>query len=58
MEHFNKLVIDEDNVIETFMKIEKDQTNEKNNTIRKSIRLQEKSIAKFLDSLRQKDKEK
>lgn len=57
-DHFNDLVIDESNVIETFIKIEKDQTNEKNNTIRKSIRLHEKSIAKFLDSLTQKEKEK
>ena len=53
--HFNSMKIDEKKVIETFMSIEKDQTNEKNNTIRKSIRLQEKSIAKFLDSLRAKE---
>ena len=33
------------------MSIEKDQTNEKNNNIRKSIRQQEKNIVKFLDSL-------
>ena len=52
--HFNSIKIDEKRVIETFMSIEKDQTNEKNNTIRKSIRLQEKNIAKFLDSLRAK----
>ena len=32
------------------MRIEKDQTNEKNNSIRKSLRFQEKNIAKFLDS--------
>ena len=32
------------------MRIEKDQTNEKNNSLRKSIRFQEKSIAKFLDN--------
>ena len=50
--HFSSMKIDEKRVIETFMSIEKDQTNEKNNTIRKSIRLQEKNIAKFLDSLR------
>ena len=43
--------IDEEKVIETFMSIEKDQTNEKNNNIRKSIRQQEKNIVKFLDSL-------
>ena len=36
--HFNSMVIDEKKVIETFMSIEKDQTNEKNNTIRKSLR--------------------
>ena len=53
-EHFNKLKIDEEKVIETFMSIEKDQTNEKNNNIRKSIRQQEKSIVKFLDSFRAK----
>ena len=35
--HFNSMVIDEKKVIETFMSIEKDQTNEKNNTIRKSL---------------------
>ena len=33
--------------IENFMRIEKDQKNEKNNSLRKSIRFQEKSIAKF-----------
>ena len=53
-EHFNKLKIDEEKVIETFMSIEKDQTNEKNNNIRRSIRQQEKSIVKFLDSFRAK----
>ena len=52
--HFNKLKIDKEKVIETFMSIEKDQTNEKNNNIRKSIRQQEKSIIKFLDSFRAK----
>lgn len=49
-DHFNKLEVDNDKVIENFMRIEKDQTNEKNNSIRKSIRFQEKNIAKFLDS--------
>ena len=49
--HFNSLTIDEEKVIQTFMSIEKDQTNEKNNNIRKSIRQQEKNIVKFLDSL-------
>ena len=53
-EHFNSLKIDEEKVIETFISIEKDQTNEKNNNIRKSIRQQEKSIVKFLDSFRAK----
>ena len=53
-EHYNKLKIDKEKVIETFMNIEKDQTNEKNNNIRKSIRQQEKSIIKFLDSFRAK----
>ena len=33
---------------------ERDTTNEKNNNIRKSIRQQEKSIVKFLDSFRAK----
>ena len=50
--HFNSMVIDEKKVIETFMSIEKDQTNEKNNTIRKSLRQLEKNVVKFLDSLR------
>ena len=50
--HFNSMVIDEKKVIETFMAIEKDQTNEKNNTIRKSLRQLEKNVIKFLDSLR------
>ena len=50
--HFNSMVIDEKKVIETFMAIEKDQTNEKNNTIRKSLRQLEKNVVKFLDSLR------
>ena len=44
--------IDEKNVIETFISIEKDQTNEKNNTIRKSLRQLEKNVVKFLESLR------
>ena len=52
--HFNSLSVDEEKVIEIFMSIEKDQTNEKNNNIRKSIRQQEKNIVKFLDSLRSK----
>ena len=50
--HFDELEIDEKNVIETFISIEKDQTNEKNNTIRKSLRQLEKNVIKFLDSLR------
>ena len=52
--HFNSRVIDEKKVIETFMSIEKDQTNEKNNTIRKSLRQLEKNVIKFLDTLRSK----
>ncbi len=39
-------------MIETFISIEKDQTNEKNNTIRKSLRQLEKNVVKFLESLR------
>ena len=52
--HFNSMEIDEKKVIETFMSIEKDQSNEKNNTIRKSLRQLEKNVVKFLDSLRSK----
>ena len=52
--HFNSMEIDEKKVIETFMSIEKDQTNEENNTIRKSLRQLEKNVVKFLDSLRSK----
>jgi hypothetical protein len=48
--HFNNMEINTENVIETFVSIEKDQNNEKNNSLRKSIRFQEKSMAKFLDS--------
>jgi hypothetical protein len=48
------LEVDNEKVIENFMRIEKDQTNEKNNSIRKSLRFQEKNIAKFLDSFTQK----
>ena len=49
--HFNALKVDEKQVIETFLSIEKDHTNEKNNTIRKSLRQLEKNVVKFLDSL-------
>ena len=52
--HFNSMVIDEKKVIETFMSIEKDHTNEKNNTIRKSLRQLEKNVIKFLDGFRAK----
>ena len=48
--HFNNLEIDNDKVIEKFMRIEKEQTNEKNNSMRKSIRYQKRAIAKFLDN--------
>ena len=48
--HFNNLEIDNDKVIEKFMRIEKEQKNKKNNSMRKSIRYQEKAIAKFLDN--------
>ena len=50
--HFNEMEIDEKNVIETFISIEKDTTNEKNQTIRKSLRQLEKNVVKFLESLR------
>lgn len=53
-EHFNNMEVDNDKVIENCMRIEKDITNEKNNCIRKSLRFQEKNIAKFLDSFSQK----
>ena len=46
------MIIDEKNVIEAFMSIEKDQINEKNNPIRKSLRQLEKNVVKFLDTLR------
>ena len=52
--HFNSMVIDEKKVIETFISIEKDHTNEKNNTIRKSLRQLEKNVIKFLDGFRAK----
>ena len=48
-DHFNHMEVDNEKVIGNFMRIEKDQTNEKNNSIRKSLRFQEKNIAKFLD---------
>lgn len=48
-DHFLNYEIDSDKVVENFMRIEKDQNNEKNNTLRKSIRFQEKNMAKFLD---------
>ena len=53
-DHFNKFEVDNDIVIENFIRIEKDQTNEKNNSIRKSLRIQEKGIAKFLDNFKAK----
>ena len=49
-EHFDTLEVNTDSVIENFVAIEKDQNNEKNNNIRKSIRFQEKNMAKFLDN--------
>jgi hypothetical protein len=49
-DHFENLEVNPDNVIENFVAIEKDQNNEKNNSIRKSIRFQEKNMTKFLDS--------
>jgi hypothetical protein len=49
--HFeNKLEVDNDKIIETFLKIEKDQTNDKNNTIRKSNRFQEKNLVKIMEN--------
>ena len=49
--HFINMEIDYDRVLDTFVKIEKDQNSDKNNAIRKSIRFQEKNIGKFLDNL-------
>lgn len=48
--HFVNMDINTENVIETFISIEKDLNNEKNNSLRKSIRFQEKSMARFLDN--------
>ncbi len=48
--HFNNLEIDTDRVLESFMKIEKDQNFDKNNSLRKSSRFQEKNMNKFLDN--------
>jgi len=48
--HFINFEIDYDRVLESFMKIEKDQNTEKNNALRKSTRFQEKNMTKFLDS--------
>jgi hypothetical protein len=48
--HFNNLEVDTDRVLESFMKIEKDQNCEKNNALRISTRNQEKNMRKFLDN--------
>ncbi len=48
--HFANFEIDADRVLESFMKIEKDQTSDKNNALRKSTRFQEKNMTKFLDN--------
>jgi hypothetical protein len=48
--HFQTMELESDKVVENFIKIEKDQNNEKNNSLRKSIRFQEKNMAKFLDN--------
>lgn len=48
--HFINMEVDHEKVIDNFLKIEKDQTNDKNNSLRKSIRFQEKNMAKFLDN--------
>lgn len=48
--HFGNMEVESEKVIENFTKIEKDQNNEKNNSLRKSIRFQEKNMAKFLDN--------
>ena len=42
--------IDPENVLENFMRIEKDQQPDKNNTSRKSVRCQEKNLTKIIDS--------
>lgn len=51
-EHFNNMEIDNEKVIQNCLRIEKDITNEKNNCIRKSLRFQEKTMSKFLDSFK------
>ncbi len=48
--HFENLEVDNEKIIENFLKIEKDHNNEKNNSLRKSIRFLEKNMAKFLDN--------
>ena len=48
--HFCKMELENEKVIENFLRIEKDQNNEINNSLRKSIRFQEKNMAKFLDN--------
>jgi hypothetical protein len=48
--HFDNLEVDNEKIIENFIRIEKDQNNEKNNSLRKSIRFLEKNMAKFLDN--------
>jgi hypothetical protein len=48
--HFVNLELDSDRVLESFMKIEKDQNSDKNNALRKSTRFQEKNMTKFLDN--------
>lgn len=48
--HFTNFEIDSDRVLESFMKIEKDQNTDKNNALRKSTRFQEKNMTKFLDN--------
>lgn len=48
--HFVNFELDSDRVLESFMKIEKDQNTDKNNALRKSTRFQEKNMTKFLDN--------
>lgn len=49
--HFYEMDLSLEKVLDRFSKIEKDQNSEKNNSIRKSLRFQEKNMTKFLDNI-------
>lgn len=48
--HFMNYTVETERVLDSFMKIEKDQNSEKNNVLRKSTRFQEKNMSRFLDN--------